>query len=108
MASKNLLGRARKMDNPYAIFTGHGPFGYTELRLLKTYQLPAKEMTNQYARWFVAVKTPMTHGSFDLGDTYIRDALSGLKLVQSTLEYDKQYDDVSDGETHIIDKPLTN
>ena len=39
---KNLLGKSRKTDTPYAIFKGYGPFGETEMRLLKTYQLPVK------------------------------------------------------------------
>ena len=91
MASKNLLGKARKMENPYAIFKGQGPFGETELRLLKTYQIPDKERTNPYARWFVAVKTPMTYDSFDMGDSYIKEALWGLTIVDFSEEYAAQY-----------------
>ena len=34
--AKNLLGKGRKTDNPYAVFKGNGPFGETEMRLLKT------------------------------------------------------------------------
>jgi len=89
---KNLLGKARKTDTPYAIYKGQGPFGETEMRLLKTYSIPANEVKNQYARWFVAVKTPMTYGSYDMGDSYIRDAIYGLKLTYASDEYRQQYD----------------
>ena len=89
--AKNLLGKGRKTDTPYAIFKGYGPFGETEMRLLKTYQLPAKEKDNQYARWFVAVKTDMTYGSYDMGDSYIREATMGLTLTYASDEYKKQY-----------------
>ena len=88
---KNLLGKSRKTDTPYAIFKGYGPFGETEMRLLKTYQLPAKEKENPYARWFVAVKTDMTYGSYDMGDSYIREATMGLTLTYASDEYKKQY-----------------
>ena len=46
--AKNLLGKSRKKDNPYAVFKGEGPFGETEMLLLKTYQIPSKERENQY------------------------------------------------------------
>ena len=89
--AKNLLGKSRKTDTPYAIFKGYGPFGETEMRLLKTYQLPAKEKENPYARQFVAVKTDMTYGSYDMGDSYIREATMGLTLTYASDEYKKQY-----------------
>jgi len=59
--------------------------------LLKTYQIPSKEKENQYARWFVAVKTPMTYGSYDMGDSYIREATMGLTLTYASPEYKEQY-----------------
>ena len=89
--AKNLLGKSRKTDTPYAIFKGYGPFGVTEMRLLKTYQLPAKEKENRYARWFVAVKSDMTYGSYDMGDSYIKEATMGLTLTYASDEYKKQY-----------------
>jgi|TARA_R110000787_G_scaffold70865_1_gene157713 hypothetical protein len=89
--AKNLLGKSRKKDNPYAVFKGEGPFGETEMLLLKTYQIPTKERENVYARWFVAVKTPMTYGSHDMGDSYIREATMGLTLTYASPEYKEQY-----------------
>tara|TARA_R110000822_G_scaffold98462_1_gene222773 strand:+ start:738 stop:1013 length:276 start_codon:yes stop_codon:yes gene_type:complete len=89
--AKNLLGKSRKKDNPYAVFKGEGPFGETEMLLLKTYQIPSKERENQYARWFVAVKTPMTYGSHDMGDSYIKEATMGLTLTYASPEFKEQY-----------------
>jgi len=89
--AKNLLGKSRKQDNPYAVFKGDGPFGETEMLLLKTYQIPTKERENVYARWFVAVKTPMSYGSYDMGDSYIREATMGLTLTYASPEYKEQY-----------------
>ena len=89
--AKNLLGKGRKTDTPYAIFKGYGPFGETEMRLLKTYQLPAKEKDNQYARWFVTVKSEVTYGGYDMGDSYIREATMGLTRVYADPLYLEQY-----------------
>ena len=89
--SKNLMGKTRNTQKPYAIFKGQGPFGETEVRLLKAYQTPEKESANPYARWMVAVKTPMTHGGYDMGDSYIKEAIAGLTLVDFSDEYGEQY-----------------
>ena len=89
--SKNLLGKSRNMEDPYAIYKGGGSFGETEMRLLKTYQLPKNESTNEYARWFVAVKTDATFGSYDMGDSYIAEATYGLKLDYASPEFKEQY-----------------
>ena len=88
---KNLLGKTRNKDNPYATFEGQGPFGDTVMHVLKTYQKPEKELVNQYARWMIAIKTDMTHGSYDMGDTYITEAASGLHLTYASDEFKEQY-----------------
>ena len=89
--AKNLLGKSRTKDRPYAIWQGFGAFGDTEVRLLKTYQIPSNEQKNQYARWFVAVKSDHTYGSFDIGDSYIRDLLEGMTLKQADPLFTEQY-----------------
>ena len=90
--AKNLMGKTRNVQLPYATFKGHGPFGQTEMHVLKAYQTPANEAKNKYAKWMVAVKTDMTHGSYDMGDSYIRDAIYGLTLTWSSDMYREQYD----------------
>ena len=99
---KNLLGKSRPQANPYAIFKGYGPFGETEMRLLKTYSLPVNEAKNQYARWFVAVKSEMTYGSYDMGDSYIREATMGLTRVYADPLYLEQYGIVEDEDDKLL------
>tara|TARA_R100000664_G_C2661240_1_gene77353 strand:+ start:332 stop:568 length:237 start_codon:yes stop_codon:yes gene_type:complete len=68
--SKNLCGKTRDIDNPYEVWKG--PRGF-EWRVLKKYQKPELEAKNPYARWYCAVKSDMTYGSFEYGDTYVSD-----------------------------------
>jgi hypothetical protein len=89
--AKNPFGKSRPKETPYAIYSGYGPFGNTELRVLKTYQVRANEDKNPYARWFVAVKSDMTHGTYDMGDDNIRRCLYGLQLEQGTTEWLEEY-----------------
>ncbi len=91
MATKNLFGKSRSIDKPYAVYRGNGPFGNTEVRVLKTYQTVDKERSNPYARWMVAVKSDFTYGSFDMGDSYIKEAIMGLTLVEATTEWKEVY-----------------
>jgi len=100
--AKNLLGKSRPAQDPYAIFEGYGPLGDTEMRLIKAYQVPANEAKNQYAKWMVAVKTDMTHGSYDMGDSYIREATKGLSLTWASDAYREQYDLVDGDDTEVL------
>lgn len=79
--SKNLHGKTRSVDEPYLIITE----GDWEWRVLKRYQSQDAERTNPYARWFVAVKSPMTYGSWEMGDTYISEiptAVAGMDFPE--------------------------
>jgi hypothetical protein len=79
--SKNLHGKSRTVENPYHIIVADG----WEWRILKRYQSPDAERANPYARWFVAVKSPLTYGSWEYGDTYIREiptATAGMDFVE--------------------------
>ena len=68
--SKNECNKTRDIDNPYEIWKGPANF---EWRVLKKYQNPENEAKNDYARWFCAVKSDMTYGSYEYGDTYVKD-----------------------------------
>ena len=68
-ATQNECGKCRDVNQPYEVWRA----GDWEWRVLKKYQSPAKEAQNPYARWFCAVKSPHTFGSYDLGDTYVKD-----------------------------------
>ena len=85
---KNLFGKSRPKENPYAIYKQDD----WEWRVLKTNQRKDKEDTNPKASWFVAVRTPMTHGGWDMGDTYVNDIMTHKpELTQSTPEWSKTY-----------------
>lgn len=70
--SKNLCAKTRDVNDPYEVYRNASGW---EWRVLKKYQTPEKEASNQYARWFCAVKSPMTMGSYDMGDTYVSDII---------------------------------
>ena len=67
--SKNIHGKTRDIEKPYAVFV----MGDWEWRVLKRYQSAENETKNPYAVWFCAVQSSNTFGSWDYGDTYIRD-----------------------------------
>ena len=58
---KNLMGKTRPVENPYEIWIADMPDGIWTWRVLKKWQKPSKEIENQYARWFCAVKKPNTY-----------------------------------------------
>lgn len=66
MKEINPCSKSRKQEKPYEIWAGNG-FVYL---VLKKYQAPSKEASNPYARWFVAGKSAMTYGRFEMGDMY--------------------------------------
>jgi hypothetical protein len=82
--AKNPFGKGRKQDAPYAIYTSNSGW---EWRILKTYKLPANEARDEWARWFVAARSPHTYGSFELGDTYRRDVITHGRLVAAEPEW---------------------
>jgi hypothetical protein len=90
--SKNPFGRTRPLENPYAIFSSMSLPGW-EWRVLKTYQTYEKEKGNTYARWFCAVKSPMTYGDWEYGDTYVKDILGdgGAELKSACDEWKHTY-----------------
>jgi len=78
---KNEWAKTRPVAQPYVIFTD----GNWEWRVLKAYQTPEKEVQNCWAKWFCAVKSPFTFGSWEYGDTYIADipgAVPGQRLAE--------------------------
>lgn len=78
---KNAHGKTRSVENPYHIVVA----GDWEWRVLKRYQSPDGERANPYARWYCAVKSPLTYGSWEYGDTYISDiptAYAGMDFVE--------------------------
>ena len=94
MTTKNQFGKSTKIDNAYATYRVENPINgmYFVWKILKTYQAKGNEDKNKHARWFVACKSPMTHGSWDYGDTYINDIMSVQpNLVHATDEWQQTY-----------------
>ncbi len=77
---KNKCGKTRDINNPYEIWQSFN--GQWEWRVLKKYQSPEKERLNPYARWYCGVKSPFTFGSFEYGDTYIKDIVENARLIK--------------------------
>jgi len=77
--TKNVCGKTRNKQNPYEIWQSAD--GSWEWRVLKKYQKPALEKKNPYARWFCAVKSPYTFGTYDLGDVYISEITKVANLT---------------------------
>jgi hypothetical protein len=69
---KNLAGKARKLDNPYAEWTD--PATGRQFKLLKSWQA---DNSKEYGRWFMAVKSENTFGSFEYGDEYVKGGIRG-------------------------------
>lgn len=65
---KNECLKERKVNNPYEIWTL--PDGSWEWRVLKKWQVDDDE---PYARWFCAVRSPMTYGQWEYGDVYVSE-----------------------------------
>ena len=86
MSVKNECGKTRKLDNPYEVWECRMGFDTGEVinieyRILKKYQTPKKEAENPFARWYTAAKSEATFGSWEYGDTYVRDIVSTGRRV---------------------------
>jgi len=86
--AKNTCGKTRPVERPYEIWKSHD--GSWTWKVLKKYQNPENEAKNPYARWLCAVSSPMTHGGYDLGDTYVKDVVKYAVLVET--DYDEEED----------------
>jgi hypothetical protein len=73
----NPFAKSRPVDQPYAIYRA----GDMTWHVCKTYKTPANEAKDQYARWFVWAKSPMTYGDFEGGDTYAAEVRRYGRLV---------------------------
>ena len=91
--AKNSFGKTKEIGSSYATYRIDNPNNgmYFEWKVLKTYQRPDKEKDNQYARWFCAVKSPMTYDSWELGDTYVKEILDLANMIDATSEWKEHY-----------------
>ena len=93
MANKNLFGKTTSPEGAYATYRTDNPNGmYFEWKVLKTYQVKDNEDKNPHAKWFCAVKSPMTDDSWEYGDVYINEIKDvGAKLIDSTPSWKEVY-----------------
>lgn len=80
---KNECGKTRKVNEPYEVWINEAT-GW-EWRILKKYQCPNTESENPYARWFCAVKSPATNGSYDMGDVYVTEITAQARPVNTDI-----------------------
>jgi hypothetical protein len=78
---KNECGKTRKVNEPYEVYRNEAA-GW-EWRVLKKWQAPDKETNNPYARWFCAVKSPMTGSGYDMGDVYVSEVIGNGRKVNT-------------------------
>jgi len=76
---KNLCNKTVTIKDPYEIWVNEEA-GW-EWLVLRKYQTPELEAKNPYARWFCAVKSPYTHGGYNLGDVYVKDIKAHAERV---------------------------
>ena len=65
----NAWAKTVPIEHPYMITRS----GDWEWRVIKAYKSRVSELADPYARWLVAVKSPMTYGSYDIGDAYVSE-----------------------------------
>jgi len=80
---KNECLKERKVDNSYEIWKT--PDGAWEWRVLKKWQV---DDDKPYARWFCAVKSPFTYGSWEYGDVYVKDIKENAERVITVEEFE--------------------
>ena len=92
---KNPFSKSVKADNAYATYRVDNPANcmFFEWKVLKTYKVKVNEDKDQYARWFCAVKSPMTYDNYELGDVYRKDIEDiGAVLLNATDGWRKAYE----------------
>lgn len=75
---KNECAKTRKVNEPYEIWRA----GDWEWRVLKKWQV---DDDKPYARWFCAVKSPFTFGSYEMGDCYVSEIKQSAARVDEFL-----------------------
>lgn len=86
----NNFAKTRDVEKPYATYRVDNPNNgmYFEWRVLKAWQGRESEKKKPYGRWFCAVKSPMTYGSWERGDVYANEILElNPELIQAEAQW---------------------
>lgn len=86
------LKKTVEMENPHATFTNLMA-GWT-WKVLKVYCSAKSDKKDEYARWFIAARSPHTFGSYEMGDTYIKDILDYGQLESATDEFRTYFEEL--------------
>ena len=92
--SKNPFSKSVKEEKAYATYRVDNPANgmYFEWKIIKTYKKKENEDKNQYARWYTACKSPMTHDSWEYGDAYIKEIMDTKPMrTSATKEWEETY-----------------
>ena len=102
---KNLIGKKRDINNPYAVFKTLD--GAHTVKVLKAYQNPSKENKNPYAKWLIAANSPFSYG-YDIGDNYIDSIFrNNYRLVSMDDLFRLHYGQTETSKMHsLIDEHL--
>ena len=79
MSASIPCAKTRPVENPYEVWK----LGDWTWKVLKKYQKPEREAKNPYARWFCAVSTPYTYGSYDMGDVYVTEITNHAERIEN-------------------------
>lgn len=86
------LKKTVEMENPHATFVNERA-GWT-WKILKVYRAAKTDKGDRYSRWFLAARSPMTFGEYEMGDTYISDVLSYGRLESCTDEFRTYFEEL--------------
>ncbi len=86
------LKKTVEMESPHATFTN--PVAGWTWKVLKVYCSAKADKGDEYARWFMAVRSPNTYGSYEMGDTYIKDILGYGQLESCTDEFRTYFEEL--------------
>lgn len=89
------LKKTVTIEEPHATFENE-PAGWT-WKVLKVYCSAKSDRKDEYARWFIAAKSPMTFGEYEMGDTYIKDIVTYGALTSATDEFKQYYTELTKG-----------
>ena len=76
---RNPCGKTRPVENPYEVWKREE----WTWKVLKKYQTPKREAENPHARWFCAVSSPSTYGTYDMGDVYVKDITDHAERIDN-------------------------
>lgn len=83
---KNAWGKRRPFGEPYCTVQSEG----WTWKILKAYQARVHEKKNEYARVLCAVYSPLSIGTWDIGDVYLKDIPMSPSLQAALIERERQ------------------